>query len=323
VTRGRAWFAVQAVAGAGWWVAVWTLPVVRSLTLGSLDPVVVAVLDVPLFVVTSAIAAAGIRWAAATAAVWTVLVALGMTLWATVTGEAGWGALVMLAAAAGSTVAGALVVTGRVPTAWIASGPFRFRVADDTAGTGAHVRRTAAQIVVFWGLALGVVPVALTWVEHRWDVGLALPAALDVAVRVVGGVAFLLASALGLASASTMSTRGHGTPLPSSTANRLVVAGPYRWVRNPMAIAGIAQGVAVGLMLSSWLVVVYALAGSIVWNTAIRPLEEADLEERFGEPFRRYRDAVRCWVPRVPRATLPAVTPARGAADSSPPRARP
>jgi protein-S-isoprenylcysteine O-methyltransferase Ste14 len=50
--------------------------------------------------------------------------------------------------------------------------------------------------------------------------------------------------------------------------NRLVVAGPYRWVRNPMALASIAQGVAVGLILSSWLVVVYAVAGALLWPIA-------------------------------------------------------
>jgi protein-S-isoprenylcysteine O-methyltransferase Ste14 len=80
--------------------------------------------------------------------------------------------------------------------------------------------------------------------------------------------------------------------------NRLVVAGPYRWVRNPMALAGIAQGVAVGLITASWLVVIYALAGSLVWNHIVRPYEEADLEKRFGAAFLRYRMHVRCWVPR-------------------------
>jgi protein-S-isoprenylcysteine O-methyltransferase Ste14 len=86
-------------------------------------------------------------------------------------------------------------------------------------------------------------------------------------------------------------------------ANRLVVSGPYRWVRNPMAIAGIVQGVAVGLVLSSWLVVAYAVAGSLLWNYAIRPLEEADLEERFGSEFRQYRDSVRCWIPAIPQSS--------------------
>ncbi|WP_368073083.1 isoprenylcysteine carboxylmethyltransferase family protein [Curtobacterium sp. MCBA15_009] len=116
----------------------------------------------------------------------------------------------------------------------------------------------------------------------------------------LGVVVLLGASALGIAAAAVMSTLGDGTPLPSASANRLVVAGPYRSVRNPMALAGITQGVAVGLLLGSWLVVVYAVAGSVVWNCVVRPLEEADLERRFGDDFRRYAAQVRCWVPRPP-----------------------
>lgn len=104
----------------------------------------------------------------------------------------------------------------------------------------------------------------------------------------------LTASALGIWSAAAMSTQGDGTPLPSATARRLVIAGPYRFVRNPMALAGIAQGVAVGLMIDSWLVVMYALCGSLVWNWVVRPLEEVDLEERFGVEYAAYACAVRC-----------------------------
>ncbi|MFM9431911.1 steroid 5-alpha reductase family enzyme [Arthrobacter sp. MP_2.3] len=52
--------------------------------------------------------------------------------------------------------------------------------------------------------------------------------------------------------------------------------------------------------LQSWLVVAYAVAGSLVWNYAVRPLEETDLEGRFGAEFKHYRRTVRCWLPRLP-----------------------
>lgn len=68
-----------------------------------------------------------------------------------------------------------------------------------------------------------------------------------------------------------------------------------------MAVAGITQGAAVGLILGSWLVVAYAVLGSLLWNYAVRPLEEADLEERFGAEFISYRESVSCWIPRVGR----------------------
>ena len=83
-------------------------------------------------------------------------------------------------------------------------------------------------------------------------------------------------------------------------AHRLVIAGPYRRVRNPMAVAGVAQGVAVGLLGTSWLVIVYALAGGVLWHLLVRPLEEQDLASRFGADYQRYRSTVRCWVPGAP-----------------------
>ncbi len=310
---GRLYFAVQAVGGTAWWIGVATLPAVRTLTLGSLDPVVVAALDVPLFVVASALAAvsAGMvgRVSASVATVWTALVLAGLAVWATGTGEAGWGVVVMTAATVGSVLALALVLLGRVPTEWLTSGPLRFRTADPGAATSRHVVATTVQIVVFWGLFLGVFPVAIAVAEHRWRLHPALPGPVVTALLVVGLVVLALASALGIASAAAMSTKGAGTPLPSASANRLVVAGPYRSVRNPMALAGITQGVAVGLLLGSWMVVVYALAGSIVWNCVVRPLEEADLEDRFGEDFRRYAARVRCWVPRWPIAASVGAVP--------------
>ncbi|MFE5672715.1 methyltransferase family protein [Agromyces sp. NPDC056523] len=291
---GRVYFAAQAIAGGAWWVAVFLSPIVRTATLGSLDPVIIAAFDIPLFVGASAVAAFGVRAAAVVATGWTILVTGLLAVYATVTGEAGWGVLLMAAATGGSVIALCLMLFGRVPTEWlVARGPFAFRPADARAATSAHVTSTLVEIVIFWGFFLAALPFVLSWLEERW--GLAVP--FPPAATPLGVTVFVLASALGVWSAAAMSTRGAGTPLPAAMPNRLVIAGPYRFVRNPMAIAGIVQGVAVGLMLGSWMVVVYAIAGSLVWNYAIRPLEESDLERRFGDEFRRYRSSVRCWWP--------------------------
>ena len=203
--------------------------------------------------------------------------------------------LVMAAAACSSGVALCLVLIGRVPTEWILAGPFAFRSADARATASAHLAITAVQILVFWGLFLVAIPMVLTFVEQRW--GLMMP--FPWIAGPTGVVLLVLASALGLRSAATMSTRGGGTPLPAAMPNRLVLTGPYRFIRNPMAVAGIAQGVAVGLILSSWLVIAYAIAGSLLWHFVVRPLKESDLEARFGDEYRRYRSAVRCWWPRL------------------------
>ncbi|WP_022884319.1 isoprenylcysteine carboxylmethyltransferase family protein [Glaciibacter superstes] len=295
---GRAYFAMQAIAGFGWWIAVFAFPVVREATLGGLDPVAVAIFDIPLFVVGSAVAAFGVRAAAVVSGVWTGFVAIALGVYATVTTEAGWGVLIMGAAVAGSLIALCGIVLGRVPTRWIIHGPFAFRPAVMRQSAATNVVSTFAQIVVFWGFFLAVIPLVIAVLERRWEVAVPLPPF----TAGVGVAILALASALGIWSAVVMSTLGDGTPLPSAMPGRLVVAGPYRWIRNPMAVAGIVQGVAVGLMLQSWLVIAYSVAGSLLWNYAVRPLEESDLEERFGDDFRHYRNTVRCWIPRYGRS---------------------
>ena len=273
----------------------------REATLGNLDPVAVAVFDIPLFVIASALAAARVRAAAVLGAGWTCGVAIALAVYATVTTEAGWGVLTMGAAAGASLTSLGVILCGRVPTSWIIRGPFAFRPAAIRPGAAIHMLSTFGQIILFWGFFLAVIPSGIAYFEQRWAVAIPIP---SVAGPVAVGV-LVLASALGIWSAVVMSTLGKGTPLPAAMPNRLVIAGPYRWIRNPMAVAGIIQGAAVGIILQSWLVIAYAVIGSLVWNYVVRPLEEADLLNRFGEDFERYRETVHCWVPRVPRAHRP------------------
>lgn len=289
----RAYFAVQAASAVAWWILVFTAEPVRTATLGRLDPVLVGAFDIPLFAVASLLAALGARWAVWVLWPWTLLVTAALAGYATVTGLAGWGVVAMVAASASTSAAALLMLRGLIPTELLLSGPLRIREAR-AASLARHSATTGVQIVAFWGLFLVIIPLIISALEDRWGLTASVPSW----IRIAGGALLAAASALGLWSAFAMSTRGEGTPLPSATARRLVLTGPYLFVRNPMAVAGITQGVAVGLLLGSWLVVAYALAGSLVWNWGVRPQEEADLEARFGAPYREYRSAVRCWIPR-------------------------
>ncbi len=157
-----------------------------------------------------------------------------------------------------------------------------------------HLLATFSQVVVFWSTFLWLLPALVTTAARRWE----LPRWDAPWLTPLGIAGFLAMSCLGLASAWVMSTRGQGTPLPMDTARELVVAGPYRFVRNPMALAGIGQGVAVGLWRGEPAVVVYALLGALVWHCGARPSEERDLLARFGDRYADYRRQVPLWRPR-------------------------
>ena len=292
IFHGRMYFALQALAGAAWWLGTAMIPGVATATLGGINPLLIAIVDIPLFVIASALAALNVRWAVWIATGWTVLVALAMVIYATATTEAGLGAVLMILAALGSLLAGVLMIVGRIPSEKLLIGPFAFH-SSHTRVRSRLLVHTTVQIVVFWGVFLIIIPVIINAFEDRWNLAYKFP----ILLVVVGFALLAISSVIGVWSARAIANFGSGTPLPSQMAHHLVARGPYTFVRNPMAIAGIVQGVAMGLLIGSWLVVVYALIGSLLWNWLIRPHEETDLLERFGDEYRDYAKRVRCWWP--------------------------
>ncbi|MGB1315782.1 MAG: methyltransferase family protein, partial [Chitinophagales bacterium] len=88
-----------------------------------------------------------------------------------------------------------------------------------------------------------------------------------------------------------------GTPLPMDCAQKLVVKGSYKIIRNPMAVAGIGQAFSIGLYFGSFLILFYAFSGAILWHIFVRPSEEKNLLERFGKNYLEYRNNTWCWFP--------------------------
>lgn len=165
------------------------------------------------------------------------------------------------------------------------------------AGVARNALKTLLQIVVMWSIFYALIPAGIFYVEGV--VGLGQYRFTSPAWQVVGVIVFLIGGTFGLICAAYMVSYGQGTPLPADCPRKLVIKGPYRNIRNPMAIGSFAQGMAVGLWLGSPLVVIYSLVGALGWNYFVRPWEEMDLERRFGQPYAQYRDTVGCWIPRL------------------------
>ena len=155
--------------------------------------------------------------------------------------------------------------------------------------------KTFTQIIFVWSIILAVFPYLITIVEdklsiHRLHFSYQQPVAV---------VLFVTISLIGIYAAFVMSNVGQGTPLPLDHAKKLVVLGPYAFIRNPMAVSGIGQGLSVALFVGSPLVALYALMGSLIWQLIFRPLEEDDLRRRFGTEYENYCQSVKCWIPRL------------------------
>ncbi|MHC4924268.1 MAG: methyltransferase family protein, partial [Planctomycetota bacterium] len=79
--------------------------------------------------------------------------------------------------------------------------------------------------------------------------------------------------------------KGEGTPAPWDPPRKLVVAGPYRRVRNPMLSSVFFLLAAEALLTTSWAVAAWGVV-FVLGNLVYMPfVEEPGLRKRFGEDY--------------------------------------
>lgn len=118
-------------------------------------------------------------------------------------------------------------------------------------------------------------------------------------------ITFLLAMALisaggylAIRTATLFTRSGEGTPAPWDPPKKLVISGPYRYVRNPMISGIILILLGEAILFNSWpllLWTIFFLAGNMLY---IPRIEEKGLLRRFGEPYTVYMHSVPRWIPR-------------------------
>ncbi|MBI4517547.1 MAG: isoprenylcysteine carboxylmethyltransferase family protein [Deltaproteobacteria bacterium] len=119
------------------------------------------------------------------------------------------------------------------------------------------------------------------------------------------GVVTCLAAAPLLANALVgFVRRGQGTPAPVAPPRHLVVAGVYRYVRNPMYIGVLAMIVGQGVFLASVVVLLYAAGVALAFHLFVVLYEEPALRRKFGDNYRAYCKQVPRWLPRWRAAGL-------------------
>ena len=135
-----------------------------------------------------------------------------------------------------------------------------------------------------------------------------------------GRIVFVLASLLVLWAALTLAIKGGGTPLSFDAPRKMVYGGPYAWLRTPMVTGTILQGVGMGLMDGTILVIAFYVVFAVLWNSFVRPTEEDQMQSWFGRQFELYRRSVRCWLPmRAPWRPPVGDIPPIGLADTPDP----
>jgi len=136
--------------------------------------------------------------------------------------------------------------------------------------------------------ALAIVPL---WIEKNRT--------LHLGFHLFAGLAFILFGLIMMTiTISSFIRIGKGTLAPWSPTKRLVIKGPYRYVRNPMILG--VMTVLLGEAISLWSKNILMWTGVFfLINTVYFILyEEPNLEERFGEEYSRYKKHVSRWLPR-------------------------
>jgi protein-S-isoprenylcysteine O-methyltransferase Ste14 len=115
----------------------------------------------------------------------------------------------------------------------------------------------------------------------------------------IGGVLLVLAIAVLIRAFARFVVECRGTPAPIAPPDRLVVGGDYRFARNPMYLALITAILGQALIFGSLGLLLYAVIVWAITAAFVHWYEEPVLLERYGDDYRRYRQAVRAWLPRL------------------------
>jgi protein-S-isoprenylcysteine O-methyltransferase Ste14 len=92
---------------------------------------------------------------------------------------------------------------------------------------------------------------------------------------------------------------GMGTLAPWSPTKKLVAAGPYRYVRNPMISGVLITLLGETIILGSFGIFVEFVLFWVGNHIYFIFSEEPGLEKRFGEDYRVYKRNVPRWIPRL------------------------
>jgi len=113
---------------------------------------------------------------------------------------------------------------------------------------------------------------------------------------------FVLAAAL--RGWGTSYLRGHVMIDTRMHSDRLIVAGPFRWVRNPLYLGNLAMAIGFGLFFPPPTMLLLLLSMGTL-GVLLARAEAEGLRRRFGAQYDAYAAKVHAFIPKPPPADLP------------------
>jgi protein-S-isoprenylcysteine O-methyltransferase Ste14 len=151
--------------------------------------------------------------------------------------------------------------------------------------------RALAYASVFIGVVLVYLPA-----QALSRAGISRPDRLGLP-QILGAVVTVSGAALAVWCILSFAFLGRGTPAPFDPPRRLVLRGPYRYVRNPMYLGAALALAGAALFYRSGALLAYTGAFLLVMHAFVVWYEEPTLRRTFGESYEAYRRQVRRWLP--------------------------
>jgi protein-S-isoprenylcysteine O-methyltransferase Ste14 len=145
-----------------------------------------------------------------------------------------------------------------------------------------------------------VTVVVPTWLARRDGIALAIGATTTQVMAQAGGIVLLGVGLLLFASSlRRFNAEGEGTLAPWDPPRRLVLHGPYRYVRNPMISGVVSILFGEALLMMSQPILTWAITFLTINLVFIPLFEEPQLRERFGASYIEYCRHVPRFIPRL------------------------
>ena len=153
--------------------------------------------------------------------------------------------------------------------------------------------------VTYAALFIGFVLILLPSRFLAWS-GIGAPATTG-APQLAGMIMVAIGTAIALSCVFTFVFIGKGTPAPFDPPKKLVVRGPYRFVRNPMYIGAGMTLSGAALFYESLSVFIYTCLFFLITHLFVVLYEEPTLRRTFGSNYEAYFRRVSRWLPRQSR----------------------
>ena len=155
--------------------------------------------------------------------------------------------------------------------------------------------RTLTYASLFIAVVLIYLPARLL----AWS-GIVRPAIMEWP-QISGLVICAVGAVIALSCVFTFAFIGKGTPAPFDPPRRLVVRGPYRFVRNPMYIGAALAVAGAALFYKSLALAAFVAGFLLVTHLFVIIYEEPTLRRTFGPEYQAYCGRVHRWWPTPAR----------------------